>query len=91
MKDGRTHLAYKAEHVVDLESEIVLAAEIRPADQADTQTLVDSVIEAQASTWKPPAAKSEIEEVAADKGYHAAATLELAADSACERTFPSRS
>src|SRR3954470_13016820 len=26
MKDGRTHLAYKAEHVVDLESDLVLAA-----------------------------------------------------------------
>ena len=26
MKDGRTHLGYKAEHVVDLESEYVLAA-----------------------------------------------------------------
>ena len=32
MKDGRTHLAYKAEHVVDLESDLILAAEIRPAD-----------------------------------------------------------
>src|ERR1043166_3872123 len=28
MKDGRTHLAYKAEHVVDLESDLVVAAEI---------------------------------------------------------------
>ena len=32
MKDGRTHLAYKAEHVVDLESDLILAAEIHPAD-----------------------------------------------------------
>ena len=47
MKDGRTHLAYKAEHVVDLKSDIVLAAEIRKADEADTDTLVDSVMEAQ--------------------------------------------
>ena len=46
MKDGRTHLAYKAEHVVDLESDLILAAEIYPADQADTETLVDSVMEA---------------------------------------------
>ena len=46
MKDGRTHLAYKAEHVVDLESDLILAAEIHPADHADTQTLVDSVLEA---------------------------------------------
>ena len=79
MKDGRTHLAYKAEHVVDLESEILLAAEILPADHADTQTLVDSVMEARINL---EAAESEVEvrEVAADKGYHADATLELAAD-----------
>ena len=37
MKDGRTHLAYKAEHVVDLESDLVLAAEIYPADQGDSR------------------------------------------------------
>src|ERR1700680_286668 len=46
MKDGRTHLAYKAEHVVDLKSDLVLAAEIRPATAADTVTMVDSVIQA---------------------------------------------
>jgi transposase len=76
MKDGTTHLAYKAEHVVDLESDLVLAAEIRPADHADTATLVDSVVAAQLNLT---AAGSEatIEEVAADKGYHAAATIEL--------------
>jgi transposase len=79
MKDGRTHLAYKAEHVVDLDSEILLAAEIRPADHADQHTLVDSVMEA---TINLQAAGSEVEiaEVAADKGYHANATLELASD-----------
>jgi transposase len=47
LKDGRTHLAYKAEHVVDLKSDLVLAAEIRPADHPDTETLVDSVMQAQ--------------------------------------------
>ncbi|HEX4131123.1 MAG TPA: hypothetical protein VHZ24_13870 [Pirellulales bacterium] len=35
-EDGRAHLAYKAEHVVDLKSELVLAAEIRHADEGDT-------------------------------------------------------
>ena len=79
MKDGRTHLAYKAEHVVDLDSEILLAAEIRPADQADQHTLVDSVIEAKINL-KATGSEVEIEEVAADKGYHANATLELAAN-----------
>lgn len=76
MKDGRTHLAYKAEHVVDLDADLVLAAEIRPATAADTVTLVDSVIQARVNL---AAAKSdaEIEAAAADKGYHAADTLEL--------------
>ena len=39
MKDGRTHLAYKAEHVVDLETELILAAEIYHADAADVDTI----------------------------------------------------
>src|SRR5271156_345462 len=47
LKDGRTHLAYKAEHVVDLKSDLVLAADIRPADHPDTETIVDSVMQAQ--------------------------------------------
>ena len=77
MKDGRTHLAYKAEHVVDLKTDLVLAAEITKADQGDTQTLVDSVLEAQVNL-QAAGSDVEIEEVAADKGYHSAATLELA-------------
>jgi hypothetical protein len=76
MKDGTTHLAYKAEHVVDLDSDLVLAAEIRPASAADTATLMDSVAAAQINLT---AAGSDavIEEAAGDKGYHAAATIEL--------------
>jgi len=77
MKDGRTHLAYKAEHVVDLESEVILAASIRPADEGDAQTMVDSVIEAQ-TNLSEAGIDVEIEEAVGDKGYHAAATLELA-------------
>ena len=76
MKDGRTHLAYKAEHVVDLKSDLVLAAEIRPATDADTQTLVDSVIQARVNLEEADSER-QIEEAAADKGYHAADTLEL--------------
>lgn len=83
MKGGRTHLAYKAEHVVDLESELVLAAEIYPANRGDADTLVDSVMQAElnvdAANERAGLGGERIEEVAADKGYHAAATLELAA------------
>jgi transposase len=76
MKNGTTHLAYKAEHVVDLESDLILAAEIRPADHADPQTLVDSVLKAE-ENLQAIGCEQSIEEVAADKGYHSVATLEL--------------
>ena len=76
MKDGRTHLAYKAEHVVDLKADLVLAAEIRPATDGDTATLVDSVIQA-CVNLKAAGRETTVEEVVADKGYHAAETLEL--------------
>lgn len=76
MKDGRTHLAYKAEHVVDLASEIVLHAEIAPATASDADTMVDSVMAAEANLQATEPNRS-IEEVAADKGYHKAQTLEL--------------
>ena len=79
MKDGRTHLAYKAEHVIDLETEMMLAAEVYTTDYADTDTLVDSVMEAQ-THLNEAGIEAEIEEAVADKGYHAAATLELADD-----------
>jgi transposase len=74
MKDGRTHLAYKAEHTVDLDSEFVLAATVHPADQADSATLVDSVLHAQVNLVQA-GSEQEIEEAVADKGYHKAETL----------------
>jgi transposase len=77
MKDGRTHLAYKAEHVVDLDSELILAAELYHADQADQHTLCDSVMAAQ-ENLRQATGEMTIEEAAADKGYHAADELELA-------------
>ena len=43
MKDGRTHLAHKAEHVVDLETGALLGVSLHEADQGDTQTVVKSV------------------------------------------------
>ena len=89
MKDGRTHLAYKAEQVVDLNSDIILAAEIYPADTADTQTLVDSVLEA-VENVKQAGVETEIEEIVADKGYHAAETIELADDLNFRTYIPER-
>jgi transposase len=69
MKDGTTHLAYKAEHVVDLQSDLVLAAEIYPADQSDGNTVAQSVLTAELNLARADS-DAVIEEVAADKGYH---------------------
>ena len=74
MKDGTTHLAYKAEHVVDLESNLVLAAEVYHGDRGDADTLVDSVATAQLNLIRAGSA-ADIEEVVADKGYHKNETL----------------
>ena len=74
MKDGTTHLAYKAEHTVDLDSEFVLAAAVHTADQSDPATLVDSILRAQANLVLA-GSEQEVEEAVADKGYHKAETL----------------
>jgi transposase len=68
MKDGRTHLAYKAEHVIDLDTELMLAAEVYPADQGDADTIGPSVAAAQRSLIQADS-EADIEEVVADKGY----------------------
>jgi transposase len=46
LKDGRTRLGYKAEHVVDLDTGAVMSAELYIADAADTATLRPSLEEA---------------------------------------------
>src|SRR6202521_4651505 len=43
MKDGRTHLAHKAEHAVDLETGAIVAVTLQGADKGDTTTIVDTV------------------------------------------------
>jgi transposase len=84
MKDGRTHLAHKAEHAVDLETGAVVAVTVQGADQGDTTTLKETFIEAaeqMEAVGKEPAADERMnaqgmENVVADKGYHSGAVLE---------------
>jgi len=47
MKDGRTHLAYKVEHSMDLETGAMVSAVIHPADHGDTETMPQ-----QGQSWK---------------------------------------
>ena len=69
MKDDRTHLGYKAEHVIDLESEVILSATVYSGTDGDSQTLLASVLTAQ-THLEQSGSSAEIEEVVADKGYH---------------------
>jgi transposase len=74
MKDGRTRLAYKAEHVIDLESDLILAATVQTATCSDAETLPESLLTAQASLVMS-GSETAIAEIVADKGYHKAETL----------------
>jgi transposase len=83
MKDGRTHLAHKAEHAVDMETGAVVAVTLQEAHLGDTTTIketlaeagetVAELIEREAETApeaKPQVNLGGIEEVVADKGYY---------------------
>jgi len=69
MKDGRTHLAYKAEHAVDLRTEAIVHAQVTTADRSDPETGAESLILAQANL-KTSGNRASVEELVADKGYH---------------------
>ena len=73
MKDGRTKLAYKAEHAVDLASGALLAVTVQPADRGDTTSYAETLDAAQQEARKSHPAG--IEEVVLDKGYHSGAVL----------------
>jgi transposase len=72
LKDGRTHLAYKPEHAVDLETGAIVAAEIHAADRGDTATLPETLKAAEANLAAVGAAPTmdDPAELVADKGYH---------------------
>src|SRR6204780_1141848 len=89
MKDGRTHLAHKAEHAVDLDTGAGVAATLQGADQGDTRTLYETLSEAgmavaelikheakQRPEKKPKMNLQGVEELIADRGYHSGAVLE---------------
>lgn len=88
LKDGRTRLGYKAEHVVDMHSGVIVAAEVHAADQGDTATIESTLdtarknIEAAKScddddsdSGDDPPTRTATISVVADKGYHKAELL----------------
>ena len=86
MKDGTTHLAYKAEHVVDLDTEMIVAAEVYHANEHDTATLEDSLHQAQ-TNQAVAGSEEEIKDAVADAGYHAAETLANVREHTPYRTY----
>jgi len=83
MKDGRTHLAHKAEHAVDMETGTVLAVTLQEANAGDTTTICDTLItvaeqmetlteDRETARWIAP---NWLSELVTDKGYHSNETL----------------
>src|SRR6204780_4247184 len=89
MKDGRTHLAHKAEHAVDMDTGAIVAVTLQAADQGDTTTLDETLCEAGEQVAeqirreaesrpqdKPKVHLQGIEELVTDKGYHSSAVVQ---------------
>jgi transposase len=82
MKDGRTHLAHKAEHAVDLQTGAIVGITVQGADLGDTTTIEETLPEAVAQLEAVATVTDAVatgEEVVTDKGYHSREkVLELA-------------
>jgi transposase len=83
MKDGRTHLAHKAEHAVDMDTEAIVSVTVQPANLGDCSSLdetLDVAAEALASVGADEQAgehlsEHPLSETVTDKGYHSNRTL----------------
>jgi transposase len=91
MKDGRTHLAYKAEHAADLETGAVVAVTVAGGDAGDTATILETLPQAGEHIAEVACATNNEEvgervqpqgpvEVVGDKGYHSNDTLTVLAE-----------
>jgi transposase len=69
MKDGRTHLAYKSEHAVDVVTEAIVATTVTFADKSDPQSAPATLSLAEANLVLA-GSETELKEVVMDKGYH---------------------
>jgi transposase len=99
MKDGTTHLAYKAEHAVDMETGAVIAVTVQAGHEGDTTTIHETLAETaenlaeliereaeKAPESEPQVSLKALSEVVADKGYHSDATV-LAIEEAEARSY----
>lgn len=89
MKNGTTRLAYKAEHAVDLESDLIVSATVHPGNAADTATVIDTAIDA-AVNVEAADSEYEVKAIVADKGYHSTKVLVNAAALGIRTYIPER-
>ena len=77
MKDGRTHLAHKAEHTVDLDTQALVAVQVCGADAGDPESLSESLAQADRHLQEVEQVDEQtaLKEVVADKGYHSNHTM----------------
>jgi transposase len=80
MKDGRTHLAHKAEHAVDVDTGAIVAVTVQGADEGDTATIENTLEQAEEQLDAVMEKTDQVHpdglsEVVADKGYHSDGTL----------------
>ena len=80
MKDGRTHLAHKAEHPADLGTSVVVGLIVQHANAGDTTTMIETLVTAAEQVEAVLPAGGGIAEVVGDKGYHSNETLVGLAD-----------
>ena len=83
MKDGRTHLAHKAEHAVDMDTGAIVAVTVQPANRGDTSS-IETTLEEVTMVFEDVLSDQEAadqlsdqlrSELVADKGYHSNAVL----------------
>jgi len=82
-------MAYKAEHAVDLDTDIVVAATVHPGNAPDTQTIIDTAIDA-AVNAEQAGVENDLQAIVADKGYHSTKVVTLATDLGMRAYIPER-
>jgi transposase len=88
LKDGRTHLAHKGEHAVDMDSGAVLAVTVQDATLGDPTTMkrtMEATVENVLAVHRDRKCEGKLSDHAltewvADKGYHSNATMEVMAN-----------
>ena len=103
MKNGTTRLAYKHEHVVYMETGVILGVQVFHADRHDATTILESLAVAEenvarvgysARVQEPFVGESwhrePLAEVVADKGYHKASTLRQLKEEGYRTLIPER-